>query len=181
MLENLLGLYLGHNFVVIVVQVLALLDIRHCSKLQSCAISKKTNKPNLRKCLKKLISALILVRVVQIWVPKLFSWVLLQLDVRHCHGLWSYAISRKNYDLNSRKWQKTSFWTDLSPLGPNPVSSPFFFWKVWLRKSVDIMVSYHRVQYQENLTIQSWKKLVIDGQMGGRTDGQTDKRTRMIS
>ena len=30
-----------------------------------------------------------------------------------------------------------------------------FFFKVWLRKSLDIMVSYHRVQYQENLTIQS--------------------------
>ena len=53
MLENLLGTYLGHNFVTIVVEVLALLDIRHCSKLQSCAISKNTNKPNLRKCPQK--------------------------------------------------------------------------------------------------------------------------------
>ena len=50
MLENLLGSYLGYSFVVIVVEVLALLDIRHCSKLQFCEISKKTNKPNLRKC-----------------------------------------------------------------------------------------------------------------------------------
>ena len=73
MLENLLGTYLGHNFVAIVVAVLALLDIRHCSKLQSCAISKKINKSNLRKCSKKLISTLILARAAQIWAPKLFS------------------------------------------------------------------------------------------------------------
>ena len=53
MLKNLLGTYLGHNFVAIAVAVLALLDIRHCSKLQSCAISKKTNKSYLRKCPKK--------------------------------------------------------------------------------------------------------------------------------
>ena len=87
MLENLLGPYLGHNFVFIVVQVLALLDIRHCSKLQSCAISKKTNKPNLRKCTKKLISAPILACVAHVRASKLFSSVLPPLDVRHCHGL----------------------------------------------------------------------------------------------
>ena len=34
---------------------------------------KKTNKPNLRKCPIKLISAPILVHVTQIWTPKLFS------------------------------------------------------------------------------------------------------------
>ena len=53
MLENLLGPYLGHNLVfVVVAEVLALVEIRHCSKLQSSAVSKKTNKPNLRKCQK---------------------------------------------------------------------------------------------------------------------------------
>ena len=72
MQENLLGPYLGHNFVVIVVEVLALLDIRHCSNLQSCEISKKTNKPNLRKCTKKLISAPILACVAQVWASKFF-------------------------------------------------------------------------------------------------------------
>ena len=103
MLENLVGPYMGHNFVVIVVEVLALLEIRHCSKLQSCAISKITNKPNLRKCPKKLISAPILACVAQVWASKLFSSVLPPLDVRHCHGLSLYAISRKTYDPNSRK------------------------------------------------------------------------------
>ena len=29
------------------------------------------------------------------------------LDVRHCHKLQSFAISRKTNDANSRKWQKT--------------------------------------------------------------------------
>ena len=38
------------------------------------------------------------------------------------------------------------------------------------------MVSYHRVQYQENLAIQSWEKLVTDGQTGGGTDGQMDRQ-----
>ena len=127
MLENLLGPYLGHNFVVVVLQVVALLDIRHCSKLKSCAISKKTNKPNLRKCPKKLISAPVLARVAQIWTPKLFLWVLLRLDVRHCLGLSSYAIWKKTYYPNSRKWQKNTFWPDLCQLGPNSVDPPFYF------------------------------------------------------
>ena len=30
--------------------VLTLLDVRHCCKLSLCAISRKTSKPNLRKC-----------------------------------------------------------------------------------------------------------------------------------
>ena len=29
-------------------------------------------------------------------------------DVRHCCKLSSYSVSRKTYDPNSRKWQKTS-------------------------------------------------------------------------
>ena len=62
-----------------------------------------------------------------------------------------------------------------TPVGPK-FGPPFFFPKVWLCKSLDIMVSYHRVQYQENLAIQSWEKLVTDGQTGGGTDGQMDRQ-----
>ena len=40
----------------------------------------------------------------------------------------------------------------------------FFFSKIWLRQSLDIMVSYYHVQYQKKLMIQSW-----------RTDGRTDR------
>ena len=48
-----------------------------------------------------------------------------------------------------------------------------FFSKIWLRQSLDLMLSYHHVQYQEKLMIQSWENLV--------TDGRTDRGTRVIS
>ena len=35
------------------------------------------------------------------------------------------------------------------------VTNFFFFSKIWLRQSLDIMVSYHHVQYQKKLMIQS--------------------------
>ena len=38
------------------------------------------------------------------------------------------------------------------------------FSKIWLRQSLDIMVSYHHVQYQKKLMIQSWENLLTDGQ-----------------
>ena len=47
----------------------------------------------------------------------------------------------------------------------------FFFSKIWLRQSLDNMVIYRHVQYQEKLIIQSWENLVTDG----RTDQQTDE------
>ena len=46
------------------------------------------------------------------------------------------------------------------------ISIFYFFSKLWLRQSLDIMVSYHHVQYQENLMIQSSENLVTDGQTG---------------
>ena len=55
----------------------------------------------------------------------------------------------------------------------------FFFSKIWLCQSLEIMVSYHHVQYQKKLMIQSWENLVMDGQTDRqtkkRTDGQTDE------
>ena len=53
------------------------------------------------------------------------------LDVRNCHKLSLYGISRKMYDPNSRKCRQTSFWSDLGPLGPtsgrqNCFSTPGF-------------------------------------------------------
>ena len=61
---------------------------------------------------KKLISGLVLASLAQIWSPNVFSWVLPLLNVRHYYKLSLYIISRKKYDLNSRKWRKTLFWTD---------------------------------------------------------------------
>ena len=39
------------------------------------------------------------------------------------------------------------------------------------------MVSYHYVQYQKKLMIQSWENLVTDE----RTEGRTDRQTRVTS
>ena len=52
----------------------------------------------------------------------------------------------------------------------------FFFSKIWLRQSLDLMLSYHHVQYQEKLMIQSWENLVTDERTDGRTDGRTEGR-----
>ena len=46
-----------------------------------------------------------------------------------------------------------------------------FFSKIWLYQSLDIMVTYHRVQYQKKLMIQSGENLVTDR----RTERQTDE------
>ena len=43
---SLLGPNLGHRFFF---EISALVDVRHCPKLQSCAISRKTNDTNLRE------------------------------------------------------------------------------------------------------------------------------------
>ena len=45
-----------------------------------------------------------------------------------------------------------------------------FLKKIWLRQSLDIMVSYHHGKYQEKLKIQTWENLVKDRQTDGRTD-----------
>ena len=39
-------------------------------------------------------------------------------DVSHCHMLSSYSISRKRYNLNQRKFLKTSFCVWFRPVGP---------------------------------------------------------------
>ena len=44
--------------------------------------------------------------------------------------------------------EKPLFRPDLHLLGPNS-SHKFFFSKVWFYQSLDIMVSYHHVQYQK--------------------------------
>ena len=43
------------------------------------------------------------------------------------------------------------------------------------------MATYHHVQYQKKLMIQSSENLVRDGLMDGQTEGQTDRCTRVIS
>ena len=67
-------------------EVSTVLYVRHCPKLQSCAISSKTNDAILRKCQNPF-----------------FSWVLLLLVVRKCSKLSCSAISRKSNEPNLKK------------------------------------------------------------------------------
>ena len=53
------------------------------------------------------------------------------------------------------------------------IQAAIFFWKIWLCQSLDVMASYHHVQYQKKRMIQSWENLVMDR--------QTDRPTRVIS
>ena len=72
-----------------------------------------------------------------------------------------YAFSRKNNELHLRKWQKNlKIW----PFGH----------KIWLPQLLDVMVSYHHVQYQKKTNDSIFTKL-IDGWTDEQTDGQTDK------
>ena len=36
--------------------------------------------------------------------------------------------------------------------------------QIFLKKIIGVMVSYHHVQYQKKVMIQSWENLVTDGQ-----------------
>ena len=82
----------------------------------------------------------ILARLVQIWAPKLFSWLLPLPDMQ---------FQEKLMNQTWENGKKTSFGFDFDPFGPNS-GHQFFFSKIWLRQSLDIMVSYHHAQYQKN-------------------------------
>ena len=82
--------------------------------------------------------------------------VLTPLNVRHCCKPLLYAISQKTNEQNLRKWQKKLVSeTILAPLAQIQADNFFFFSKIWLRQSLDIMVNYHHLQYQKKLMIQS--------------------------
>ena len=106
-----------------------------------------------------------------------FSWILPLQDMTNCFSLLLYAFSRK---LMSQTWKN----------GKNLVLGPIsahlaqirttkfsFFKKIWLRQSLDIMVSYHHVQYQKKLMIEPWENLVTDRQTDRPTDRRTDGQT----
>ena len=48
-----------------------------------------------------------------------------------------------------------------------------FFSKIWLRQSLDVIVSCHHAQYQQKLMTQSRENLVTNEQTERRTDRQT--------
>ena len=72
--------------------------------------------------------------------------------------------------LRNQTWENAKKPSFGPSFGPNS-GRCFFSSKVCLRQPLDIMVSYHHVQYQKNLLIQSWENLKADR----RTDGQTDE------
>ena len=97
-----------------------------------------------------------------------FSWFLLLINVRHClklcncmrcmHFQWNIIIQTQEN-------------------GEKPHFVPvvrLVFSKIWL--CLDIMISYHRVQYQKKIMIQSLENLLMDG----RTDRQTDEIGFMV-
>ena len=113
----------------------------------------------LEKMAKKLVSGPILAPLAQICALKLFSWILPLLDIRHCCKLSLHVISRKTNEPNLRKWEKNLVWdpilAHLAQIRAAIFFFFFFFSKIWLRQSLDIMVSYHIAQYQKKLMIQS--------------------------
>ena len=73
--------------------------------------------------------------------------------------------------------KKNSFGPNFDPFWPKFGPPNSFFIKIWCGHSLDIIVSYHHVQYQKKLMIQSWDHLVMDR----RTDERTDRQTTVIS
>ena len=71
--------------------------------------------------------------------------------------------------------KKTSFEPDFDPFGPIS-GRQFFFSKIWLCQSLDIMVSYQYVQYQKKTNDPILRKLSDGGREGG-----TGRRTRVMS
>ena len=87
----------------------------------------------------------------------------------------SYHCMQYQGELMNQTWEnskKNSFGFEFGPFDPN-LGHQFFFSKIWLCQPLDIMVSYHHVQYQKKLMIQSWENLV--------TDGWTDRRTGRLT
>ena len=119
---GLLGTNLGQ---IIFFKVSALQDVRHCPKLQYCAISRKTNDVIMRKWQKSWFRA----RFQLVWPkfepvppssppPKNRCSTLLQ-AITICN--W-----RETIDSTSRKCQKSHFGPDLGLLGPNSDCNFFF-------------------------------------------------------
>ena len=88
---------------------------------------------------KNLISGPILACLAEIWVLKILD------IVANYHHI---QFQGKRITQTQEKGEKPCFTPDLGMLGPNS-GRQFFFWKIWFRQSLDIMVSYHHVKYQK--------------------------------
>ena len=108
---------------------------------------------------KNLALGPILAPLAQIWAPKIFFhgfYLYCMLDI-----VASYRCMQFQGKLMIQTWENSK----------KPSFRPFFFSsKIWLRQSLDIMVSYHHVQYQKKTNDPALRKL-----RDRRTDGQTDE------
>ena len=108
---------------------------------------------------------------VEIWAPKFFLWILPALYNRHCYKLSLYATSMKNNQPILKKWQKNLVSGPILVYLTQIWVTNIFFKNICLSQLLD-MVSYHHVQNQKKLMVQSWENLVTNGRMDRPTDGQ---------
>ena len=106
-------------------QVLPLLVVRHCYKLSSYVIQRKTNKSNLTKWQKKLILGLILVR----FFHGFFLYLMLYIFASY----HSMQFHRKPMNQAWENSKKANFRPNFDPFGPNSGCQFFFF---FFQKSV---------------------------------------------
>ena len=118
-------------------QILLLQDVRICCKLSLYGISRKTNESNLRKLQKTLFRAPTI-------VFRIFN--LFQMFCK----LSLYEILRKTNKPNLRKQLKTQFWPDFGPFCSN-LDPNVFFREFYLYQMLDIVASYHCMQFQGKL------------------------------
>ena len=86
---------------------------------------------------KNLISGPISACLSEIWPPKILD------IVANYHHI---QFQGRRMIQTQENGEKPRFGPDLGMFGPNS-GRQFFFLKIWLRQSLDIMVSYHHVKY----------------------------------
>ena len=157
------GPILGSHFL----WVLPLLVIRHCSKLSSYVIQKKTDAPNLRKWQKKLnlrpnFGLLDPNLGPKIGLTSSSSNILIGLTSSSSNIVASYNCMQFQGQLMNQTWEngnKPSFKTNFGPFGPfGPNLGPKnIFHQFYLYYMLEIAASYHCMQFQGKPMNQTWE------------------------
>ena len=87
---------------------------------------------------------------------KFFWWVVPLLGLIHCCKLSLYAISRKTNESNLRKWQKNLVLGPIWNLQPK-FGLQTFFCGWYLYKMLEVVASYHCMQFHRKLMNQTWE------------------------
>ena len=90
-----------------------------------------------------------------------FPWILSPLLLYIVASYHCMRFQGKTMKQTGKNDKKPSFGSNFGQLGPN-LGGQNFLYKIWPQQSLDIMVSYHHVQYQKKLMLQSWENLVTD-------------------